>query len=34
VFMKNCFPQFSPVHKLRELQRYPLNLMALSAGDA
>jgi hypothetical protein len=34
VFMKNRFPQFSPVHKLGELQRHPLNLMALSAGDA
>jgi hypothetical protein len=34
VFTKNRFPQFSPVHKLGELQRHPLNLMALSAGDA
>jgi hypothetical protein len=34
VFTKNRFPQFSPVHKLGELQRYPLNLTALSAGDA
>jgi hypothetical protein len=34
VFMKNCFPQLSPVHKLGELQRHPLNLTALSVGDA
>jgi hypothetical protein len=34
VFTKNRFPQFSPVHKLSELQRHPLNLMALSADDA
>jgi hypothetical protein len=34
VLTKNCFPQFSPVHKLGEFQRYPLNLTALSAGDA
>jgi hypothetical protein len=34
VFTKNRFPQFSPVHKLGELQRYSLNLTALSAGDA
>jgi hypothetical protein len=34
VFTKNRFPQFSPVRKLGELQRYPLNLMALSASDA
>jgi hypothetical protein len=34
VFTKNRFPQFSPVHKLGELQRYPLNLTALSVGDA
>jgi hypothetical protein len=33
-FTKNRFPQFSPVHKLGEFQRYPLNLTALSAGDA
>jgi hypothetical protein len=32
--MKNRFPQFSPVHKLGELQRHPLNLTALSVGDA
>jgi hypothetical protein len=34
VFMKNRFPQFSPVHEIGELQRHPLNLTALSAGDA
>jgi hypothetical protein len=34
VFMKNRFPQFSPIHKLSELQRHPLNLTALSVGDA
>jgi hypothetical protein len=34
VFTKNRFPQFSPVHELGELQRNPLNLTALRAGDA
>jgi hypothetical protein len=34
VFAKNCFSQFSPVHELCELQRHPLNLVALGAGDA
>jgi hypothetical protein len=34
VFAKNCFPQLPPIHALGELQRYPLNLAALSAGDA
>jgi hypothetical protein len=34
VFTKNRFPQFLPVHELVELQRHPLNLTALSAGDA
>jgi hypothetical protein len=34
VFTKNCFPQFSPIHELGKLQRYPLNLAALSADDA
>jgi hypothetical protein len=34
VFMKNSFPQFSPIHKLGEFQRQTLNLMALRAGDA
>jgi hypothetical protein len=34
VFTKNCFPQFSPIHEIGKLQRYPLKLVALSAGDA
>jgi hypothetical protein len=34
VFAKNCFSQLSPVHELCELQRHPLNLAALSTGDA
>jgi hypothetical protein len=34
VFMKNCFPQFSPIHELGKLQRHPLNLVALRASDA
>jgi hypothetical protein len=34
VFMKNCFPQLSPIHELGKLQRHPLNLTALSAGNA
>jgi hypothetical protein len=34
VFTKNRFSQFSPVHEIGELQRHPLNLTALSAGDA
>jgi hypothetical protein len=34
VFTKNRLPQFSPVHKIGELQWHPLNLTALSAGDA
>jgi hypothetical protein len=33
VFAKNCFPQLSSIHELGELQRYLLNLAALSAGD-
>jgi hypothetical protein len=33
VFMKNRFPQLSPVHKLGKLQRHPLNLAALSTRD-
>jgi hypothetical protein len=32
--MKNRFPQFSPFHKLGELQWYLLNLTTLSIGDA
>jgi hypothetical protein len=34
VFTKNRFPQFLPIHEIGELQRHPLNLTALSAGDA
>jgi hypothetical protein len=34
VFTKNRFPHLSPVHKLGKLQRHPLNVAALSAGDA
>jgi hypothetical protein len=34
VFAKNCFSQLSPVHELGKLQQHPLNLAALSAGDA
>jgi hypothetical protein len=34
VFTKNCFSQLSPIHELGKLQRHPLNLAALSAGDA
>jgi hypothetical protein len=34
VFVKNCFPQILYIHELGELQRYPLNLAALSTGDA
>jgi hypothetical protein len=34
VFMKNCFPQLSLIHELGKLQRHPLNLEAMSAGDA
>jgi hypothetical protein len=34
VFMKNCLPQLSHVHELGKLQRHPLNLAALSVGDA
>jgi hypothetical protein len=34
VFTKNLFPQLSPIHELGELQRHPLNLTSLSAGDA
>jgi hypothetical protein len=34
VFTKNCFPQLSPIHELGKLQRHPLNLPTLSAGDA
>jgi hypothetical protein len=34
VFTKNRLPQFSPIHKIGELQWHPLNLTALSVGDA
>jgi hypothetical protein len=34
VFMKNSFPQFSPIHNIGEFQRQTLNLTALRAGDA
>jgi hypothetical protein len=34
VFTKDSFPQFSPIHKLGEIQRQMLNLAALRAGDA
>jgi hypothetical protein len=34
MFTKNCFSQLSPIHELGKLQRHPLNLAALSAGDA
>jgi hypothetical protein len=34
VFMKNRFPQFSPIHELGEFQWQSLNLAALRAGGA
>jgi hypothetical protein len=34
VFTKNCFLQLPPIHELGKLQRHPLNLTALSTGDA
>jgi hypothetical protein len=34
MFMKNCFTKLSPIHELGKFQRHPLNLTALSAGDA
>jgi hypothetical protein len=34
VFAKDCFTKFPPIHELSKFQRHPLNLMALSAGDA
>jgi hypothetical protein len=34
VLTKNCFPQLSPIHELGKLQQHPLNLVALSTGDA
>jgi hypothetical protein len=33
VFTKNCFSQLSPIREFGKLQRHPLNLAALSAGD-
>jgi hypothetical protein len=34
VFTKNCFSQLLPIHEIGKLQWHPLNLAALSAGDA
>jgi hypothetical protein len=34
VFTKNCFSQLPYIHELGEIQRYPLNLVALGTGDA
>jgi hypothetical protein len=34
VFVKDCFMKFPPIHELSKFQRHPLNLMALSTGDA
>jgi hypothetical protein len=34
VFAKNYFSQLSPIHEIGKLQWHPLNLTALSAGDA
>jgi hypothetical protein len=34
VFAKNFFSLLSPVHEIGKFQRHPLNLAALSAGDA
>jgi hypothetical protein len=34
MFAKNCFTQLPPIHELGKFQRHPLNLMALSTGDA
>jgi hypothetical protein len=34
VFAKNCFTKFPPIHELSKFQRHPLNLAALSTGDA
>jgi hypothetical protein len=33
-FAKNCFTKFPPIHELSKFQQHPLNLAALSAGDA
>jgi hypothetical protein len=34
LFAKNCFAKFSPIHELSKFQWHPLNLAALSTGDA
>jgi hypothetical protein len=34
MFAKNCFTKLPPIHELGKFQRHPLNLTALSAGDA
>jgi hypothetical protein len=34
VFAKDCFTKFPPIHELSKFQRHPLNLTALSAGNA
>jgi hypothetical protein len=34
IFTKNCFTKLSPIHELDKFQRDPLNLTALSAGNA
>jgi hypothetical protein len=34
MFVENCFTKLPPIHELGKFQRHPLNLMALSAGDA
>jgi hypothetical protein len=34
MFMKDCFTKFPPIRELRKFQWHPLNLTALSTGDA
>jgi hypothetical protein len=34
VFTKDCFTKFPPIHELSKFQWHPLNLAALSVGDA
>jgi hypothetical protein len=34
MFAKNCFTQLPPIHEIGKFQRHPLNLTALSAGNA
>jgi hypothetical protein len=34
MFVKNCFTKLPPIHELSKFQRHPLNLAALSTGDA